>query len=116
MGLFFYGYISIQGTKDFGSVLRIGLGSVDPRTIVQSGTAASGVAGVFQNVIIANSPQVIISLIYFSYNAAITSMLLAHEWSGFFARYRVSVCRPVVRVSNAAHISSSFRTGTLYRC
>lgn len=96
MGLFFYGYISIQGTKDFGSVLRIGLGSVDPRTIVQSGTAASGVAGVFQNVIIANSPQVIISLIYFSYNAAITSMLLAHEWSGFFARYkslRVSTSR-----------------------
>ncbi|KAF2832450.1 hypothetical protein CC86DRAFT_401213 [Ophiobolus disseminans] len=86
VGLFFYGYISIQGTKDISSVLGIGLGNVDPRTIVQSGTAESGVAGVFQNVLIANSPQVIISLIYFSYNATITSMLLAYEWSVFSLR------------------------------
>lgn len=94
--LFFYAYISIQGTKDLGSVLGIGLGSVDARTIVQSGTASSGISGVFQNVIIANSPQVVISLIYFSYNATITSMLLAHEWSGFFTRHkalRVSTSR-----------------------
>ncbi|KAJ8111878.1 hypothetical protein OPT61_g5625 [Boeremia exigua] len=55
--LFFWAYISILGTKDIGSVLGIGLGSVDARTIVQSGTASSGVIGILQNVFIANSPQ-----------------------------------------------------------
>jgi hypothetical protein len=35
---------------------------------------------------IANSPQLVVSLIYLSYNATMTSMLLAHEWSGFSTR------------------------------
>jgi hypothetical protein len=64
----------------------MGLQSVDPRTIVQSHFASSGLSGIGQNVIVANIPQVIISLVYFSYNTAITSMLLAHEWSEFFRR------------------------------
>jgi hypothetical protein len=86
LGLFVFGHLSINGQKDIGSVLRIGLQSVDPRTIVQSDIAYYGLTGIIQNVIVAKSPQVIISLVYFSYNAAITSMPLAHEWSGFFER------------------------------
>ncbi|OAL05186.1 hypothetical protein IQ06DRAFT_361376 [Phaeosphaeriaceae sp. SRC1lsM3a] len=82
--LFIWGYAAIGTQKNISNVLRIGLQSNDPRTIIQSGTAATGLAGVFQNVFVANSPQVIISLVYFTYNGAITSMLLAHEWSGFF--------------------------------
>ncbi|USP77721.1 uncharacterized protein yc1106_04995 [Curvularia clavata] len=93
--LFVYGYNAINGTKDLASVLRIGLGSVDARTIVRNYTASSGLAGVFENVIIANTPQVIISLIYFSYNATITSMLLSYEWSSFFTR------RKPLRVSSS---------------
>jgi hypothetical protein len=85
-GLFIFGYSSIQGQKDLNSILRMGLQSVDPRTIVQSDLASHGLSGILENVIIANTPQVIISLVYFSYNAAITSMLLAYEWSGFFGR------------------------------
>jgi hypothetical protein len=81
-----YSYLAISGQKDLMSILRIGLQSVDPRTIVQSQLEFQGIAGIVSNVIVANAPQVIISLIYFSYNAAITSMLLAHEWSSFFAR------------------------------
>lgn len=64
----------------------MGLQSVDPRTIIQSEIAYSGLAGIFENFIVADSPQVIISLVYFAYNAAIMWMLLAHEWSGFFNR------------------------------
>jgi hypothetical protein len=109
--LFVYSYLAIEGTKDLGSVLRISLGSVDARTIVRSGTAASGLSGIFQNVLVANSPQVIISLIYFSYNAAITSMLLAHEWSGFFTR------RKPLRVSTSrqGHQRSSYFLQLPYR-
>jgi hypothetical protein len=79
-GLFIWSYLAIGGQKDLMSVLRIGLQSVDPRTIVQSYFIPSqGLAAVVSNVLISNTPQVIISLVYFSYNAAITSMLLAHE-------------------------------------
>lgn len=80
------GYSAIQGQKDLGSILRRGLQSVDPRTIVQIEIANSSLAGIFEIVIEANSPQVIVSLVYFPYNAAITSMLLTHEWSGFLCR------------------------------
>ena len=59
--------------------------------------AHSGIAGILENVIVANSPQVIISLVYFSYNGTITSMLLAHEWSGFFGRSKS------LRVSSRRH-------------
>jgi hypothetical protein len=86
VGLFVFSYCSVLSEKDLISVLRIGLQSVDPRTIVQSVLATHGIPGTVQNVIVANSPQVIISLVYFSYNAAMTSMLLAHEWSSFFTR------------------------------
>jgi hypothetical protein len=86
-GLFIWSYLAIGGQKDLMSVLHMGLQSVDPRTIVQSYFIPSqGLAAVVSNVLISNTPQVIISLVYFSYNAAITSMLLAHEWSAFFRR------------------------------
>ncbi|ORY11343.1 hypothetical protein BCR34DRAFT_327939 [Clohesyomyces aquaticus] len=78
-----WGYTAIPGTKDFKSVFSTGFGTLDSRTIIQSGTSGRGTTGIFQNVFVANSPQVIISLIYFSYNAVITSMLVAHEWSGY---------------------------------
>jgi hypothetical protein len=87
VGLFAWGYPSIQGQKDIASVLRIGLESADPRTIIQSESISEhGISGIIQNTLAANSSQVIISIVYFSYNATITSMLLAYEWSGFFQR------------------------------
>jgi hypothetical protein len=95
--LFNFGYFSIRGQKDLTSVLRMGFQSVDPRTLVQSYLASQGIAAIVSNVILANTPQVIISLVYFSYNAAITSMLLAHEWSCFFSRAKS------LRVSSSPH-------------
>ncbi|KAH7390740.1 hypothetical protein DE146DRAFT_766784, partial [Phaeosphaeria sp. MPI-PUGE-AT-0046c] len=90
-----WGYSSIRGQKNIDSVLRIGLSSADPRTIIRSTYISShGFSGIIQNTLLANGPQVILSMIYFSYNATITSMLVAHEWSGFFSRSKS------LRVSN----------------
>lgn len=83
VALLAWGYTAILGSKSISSILSIRLGTLDPRMLIQSGTAGAGAAGVFQNVFLANAPQIIISLVYFSYNAAITSMLLASEWSGY---------------------------------
>jgi hypothetical protein len=46
-GLFLWSYLAILGTKDIGSVLCIGLGNIDSRTIIWSNTAQSGTLGIF---------------------------------------------------------------------
>ena len=47
------------------------------------------------SVLVANLPQLVLSILYFTYNSLYTSMLAAHEWSRF-ARYRkaLRVTRP----------------------
>lgn len=87
LGLFIWRYIAMPGAKSLRSVLALGLGTVDPRTvIINDRMPKKGTAAILTFALIANSPQVIISLIYFSYNATITSMLLAREWSSYFTR------------------------------
>jgi hypothetical protein len=69
------------------------------------------VKGILANVLLANSPQVILSLIYFSYNATFTSMLLAHEWSGHFEKrkgLRVSA-KPVGEQRSTYFLQLPFR-------
>ncbi|KAL8894730.1 MAG: hypothetical protein Q9192_004093 [Flavoplaca navasiana] len=39
--------------------------------------------GIITLIFVANSPQLILSILYFSYNGLITFMLMADEWSGF---------------------------------
>ena len=90
LGLFIWRYREIKSARSLGDVLGIGLGRIDPRTVIafipkDNEWPFKGVPGILANVFLANSPQVIISLIYFSYNATITSMLLAREWSSYFS-------------------------------
>merc|ERR1711981_143363 len=40
-------------------------------------------SGTLSNVLIANAGQTVLSFLYFSCNGLLTSMLLAHEWSGY---------------------------------
>jgi hypothetical protein len=61
----------------------VGLGSVSAKTIIQNGISSTGVGGLVENSIRANSPQVAVSLLYFAYNGLVTSMCLASEWSNF---------------------------------
>ena len=41
----------------------------------------SGPAGVIATVLVANSPQILLSFLYFAYNGVFTCMLLAEEWN-----------------------------------
>ena len=42
-----------------------------------------GSGGLLLNVLIANSPQLILSFLFLTYNSILTCMLLADEWSGY---------------------------------
>ena len=48
----------------------------------------SGPAGVIFTVLVANSPQIVLSFLYFAYNGIFTCMLLAEEWSGYASKRR----------------------------
>jgi hypothetical protein len=83
LGLLIWAYTYIKSDKNFGSVLKIGLGRIYSRTIIlhhySSPFPARGYPTIIVNVFLANSPQAIMSFIYFSYNVTFASMVLAWE-------------------------------------
>ncbi|KAJ4373036.1 hypothetical protein N0V83_003327 [Neocucurbitaria cava] len=56
-------------------------GTIDPRTAI-IGMPNS----LIPNVLLANTPQIILSLLYFSYNALFTAMLLGYEWTTYASK------------------------------
>ncbi|CAO2650076.1 Nn.00g013680.m01.CDS01 [Neocucurbitaria sp. VM-36] len=60
---------------------RLGFGTVDPSTSI------IGLPNeLISNVLLANTPQLILSFLYFSYNALFTAMLLGYEWTTYAAK------------------------------
>ncbi|KAK3065728.1 hypothetical protein LTR53_018099 [Teratosphaeriaceae sp. CCFEE 6253] len=56
-----------------------GLGAVNPNNLIQPTQGLPADA----NILIANAPQLLLSLAYLGYNNILTCMLLAREWAGF---------------------------------
>ncbi|KAF2030263.1 hypothetical protein EK21DRAFT_112181 [Setomelanomma holmii] len=64
--------------RSLAALAKLGYGTIDPRT------AVNGLPNnLVLNAIVANSPQVILSMLYFSYNALFTSFLLSYEWTTY---------------------------------
>ncbi|TKA68236.1 hypothetical protein B0A55_10035 [Friedmanniomyces simplex] len=78
------------------SVFSLGFGTVDSRATIVDSLPKSNGAGLAAAVLVANLPQVICSLLYFAYNALLTSMLLSYEYS----QYGVGGRRKALRVSS----------------
>jgi hypothetical protein len=57
---------------------QMGFGKVDPRGMINY-----NIFSVIANVLVANSPQVLLSAVYVSYNSMFTCMLLGWEWASF---------------------------------
>ncbi|KAH8834451.1 hypothetical protein DL96DRAFT_1757153 [Flagelloscypha sp. PMI_526] len=65
-------------------VLELGLGTIDPRTLIHSwAIPTTGDGATILSIIVANSPQLILSFIYLIFNSLFTSMSLAVEWSNY---------------------------------
>ena len=65
-------------STSFSGLADLGFGAVDPRTMI-----TSQVTDTVSNSIIANIPQLILSILYFSYNAIFTAMLSGFEWTSY---------------------------------
>ncbi|KAK1544158.1 hypothetical protein CPAR01_04791 [Colletotrichum paranaense] len=61
-------------------IKKYGLGKAHGDTILDIGTLSYQSETLITNVLVANTPQVIMSMIYFSYNAIFTSLSLITEW------------------------------------
>jgi hypothetical protein len=65
-------------------LMLLGLGTSDPRTIIQGWFIRSQIVnGLILNVLIANLPQIILSTIYYTYNCLFTCFSLGYEWHSY---------------------------------
>jgi hypothetical protein len=64
--------------------MSIPIGSVHPATFIFGWAIRSyGEAGVVGNALVANTPQVILSMIYYTYNSLFTCFLAGREWASY---------------------------------
>jgi hypothetical protein len=70
-----------QSTGD--TIYSLGFGAVNPNMLLGTELPTSGSSGLASSVLFANLPQIVLSFVYLSYNALITCMLLANEYSGY---------------------------------
>ena len=81
----------------------MGFGSVDPKSLVVINHVQdySGSFAVIGMALMANSPQLVFSVLYFMYNGLYTCMLASHEWS------RLAQHKKALRVTSPTHVQRS---------
>lgn len=79
IGLFGRAYAWVLSSGDV-TIISLGFGAVDSRTIVDLRMDTDGLVG---PVLVANSPQVILSAVYLLYNGLFTGMQLVREYSNY---------------------------------
>ena len=70
----------------FQSEWAAGLGSILPSSLAShggNGARKDNPASIIKNVLLANFPQVVLSLVYIQYNGLFTCMLLSREWASY---------------------------------
>ncbi|KAE8405751.1 hypothetical protein BDV37DRAFT_292944 [Aspergillus pseudonomiae] len=70
----------VSTIRDKSSTWTMGLGAVNAQTLI---TGTNWVTSLISNALIANTPQLLFSMIYFTFNAIFTAMTLAAEWSRY---------------------------------
>lgn len=83
------------------SLWKLGFGALSPFTFLHIGLPTDDPAGLISNVLVANSPQFILSLLYLFYNGIISSFLVQREFS------RMKSMRRPLRVSEPLGIQRS---------
>ncbi|KIK53477.1 hypothetical protein GYMLUDRAFT_178990 [Collybiopsis luxurians FD-317 M1] len=96
-GLFGYAVeeLTADGFTGFSALWQLGIGKAHSETIIKTwGVPSQGYGALLAAVLISNSPQLILSMIYLVFNSFCTTLFLALEWSSF------AHSRKPLRVSN----------------
>jgi len=87
--------MSNQGISSFSSILSLGFGTATAEMIINDwNVPISGSTALLQNVLVANTPQLLLSSIYLALNNVLTRVQLAVEWASY------SLQRKGLRVSH----------------
>lgn len=97
MALLFYaiGKMKKWQSGTFASLAALGFGAATSETVIEWGIPVFGSSALIKNVLVANTPQLILSGIYLTLNNVLTRMQMAVEWTSY------SVERKALRVSHA---------------
>ena len=115
------GFLLDQGLNDTILVSRsishlwsLGFGNASSETLitVNGSRDLSGAGGLTLIVLVANSPQIILSFLYFSYNGIFTCMLLAKEWRTYGSKSNfLRVTTPIGRQRSTYRLQLPYRYG-----
>ena len=85
-----------------------GLGGINTAALLDVPSSTT----IESNVLIANSPQLILSILYFAYNSLWTHMLLVEEWAGYFKdRKPLRVTSPTGQQRSTYRLQLPYRYG-----
>ena len=94
------------------SLWSLGFGALKPFTYIYIGLPELGLNGLLSNVIIANLPQLVLTIMYLFYNAVLSCFLVQLEFSKMCARIKpLRVSEPQGIQRSSYFISLPFRYG-----
>ncbi|KAE9399343.1 hypothetical protein BT96DRAFT_1019516 [Gymnopus androsaceus JB14] len=85
IGLLVYAIYALSpfGAEGFSSLWQLGFGRAQSETIIGWDLPTQGYDALLVSVLISNSPQIILSVIYLVFNSLCTKLFLALEWSSY---------------------------------
>ncbi|KAG9633190.1 hypothetical protein KCV04_g9131, partial [Aureobasidium melanogenum] len=95
-------------------LFRMGFGDPNLRFSLSStfGAGSNSALALICAVLLANTPQLLITFVYFTYNSVFTSMVMASEWSQFaFQRKPLRVSNPTGRQQSTYRLQLPYRYG-----
>ena len=101
-------------SRSISHLWSLGFGNVSSETLVaiNNRNDLSGAGGVVLIVLLANSPQLVLSFLYFSYNGIFTCMLLAKEWRTYGSKSNfLRVTTPHGRQRSTYRLQLPYRYG-----
>ncbi|KAI9850909.1 MAG: hypothetical protein M1824_003016 [Vezdaea acicularis] len=91
-----YGISQMTGPTDIKTLWNLGPGAINSNTLISWNIPSDGVGGLISNVLVANSPQIVLSFLYLTLNGLLSCMLLADEYNRFsYERKPLRVTDPV---------------------
>jgi hypothetical protein len=100
----FFGLSLESLPKNIAQIWKIGFGNIAGNNLLNMSTSVLG------GVILANTPQMVLSYLYLAFNAVYTEMLVAKEWSSYVdGRKALRVTAPIGQQRTSYWLSVPFR-------
>ena len=98
-------------SRSISHLWSLGFGNVNSETLIRINNRVNA-GGVVVTVLLANSPQILLSFLYFTYNGLFTCMLVAEEWSAYGSkRNYLRVTTPRGRQRSTYRLQIPYRYG-----